>query len=75
MTVALTQDQPAGRVRRISRFDPSLLLWLALIAVLVFLRGFRADIGESMREVGFMIPLAGAWLTGATAALAASEAP
>jgi hypothetical protein len=44
-----------------------------LIAVLVFLRGFRADIGESMREIGFMIPLAGAWLTGATAALAAFE--
>jgi iron(III) transport system permease protein len=37
MSVALTRDHQAGGVRRISRFDPSLLLWLALIAVLAFL--------------------------------------
>jgi iron(III) transport system permease protein len=30
-------EQDAAQLRRISRFDPGLLLWLALIAVLVFL--------------------------------------
>ena len=37
MTAILTQDQPAGALRRVNRFDPSLLLWLGLIAVLAFL--------------------------------------
>src|SRR6202162_2700674 len=35
---ALAQRDPAGALaRRLSRFEPSMLLWLALIAVLVFL--------------------------------------
>jgi iron(III) transport system permease protein len=33
----LTRDHQAGGVRRFDRFDPSLLLWLALIAVLACL--------------------------------------
>jgi iron(III) transport system permease protein len=37
MSVALTRDHQAGGVRRFDRFDPSLLLWLALIAVLACL--------------------------------------
>ena len=37
MTVALSQDHPSSEIRRASRFDPSLLLWLALIAVLAIL--------------------------------------
>ena len=37
MTAILIQDQPAGALRRVNRFDPSLLLWLGLIAVLAFL--------------------------------------
>jgi iron(III) transport system permease protein len=37
MSVALTRDHQAGGVRRFGRFDPSLLLWFALIAVLAFL--------------------------------------
>src|SRR5581483_97527 len=45
----------------------------ALIALLVALRGFRSDIGECMRDPAFLVPFAGAWLTGATAALAAFE--
>src|SRR6202162_251511 len=35
---ALAQPEPAGALaRRLSRFEPSMLLWLAMIAVLVFL--------------------------------------
>src|ERR1700694_5294844 len=35
---ALAQPKPAGALaRRLSRFEPSMLLWLAMIAVLVFL--------------------------------------
>ena len=37
MSVALTRGHPAAGVRRFGRFDPSLLLWLALIAVLACL--------------------------------------
>ena len=35
--MALTQDHPSADARPGRRFDPSLLLWFALIAVLVFL--------------------------------------
>ena len=35
--VTVTEAQPSGTARHIHRFDPGLLLWLALIAVLVFL--------------------------------------
>jgi hypothetical protein len=52
-------------------------LWIVfatlLIALLVVMRGFRPDISEMMPEPGFMLPLAGAWLTGVTAALAAFQ--
>src|SRR2546429_4173866 len=35
---ALSRPEPAGALaRRLSRFEPSMLLWLAMIAVLVFL--------------------------------------
>jgi iron(III) transport system permease protein len=37
MSVALTRDHQAAGVRRFGRFDPSLLLWLVLIAVLACL--------------------------------------
>ncbi|HVZ01611.1 MAG TPA: NrsF family protein [Dongiaceae bacterium] len=64
-------------VRRLRKPWLRAALWsafaTALIALLVALRGFRADIGECMRDPAFLVPLAGAWLTGATAALAAFE--
>lgn len=45
----------------------------ALIAVLVLLRGFRADLDQRLAEPSFFLQLAGAWLTGAAATLAAFE--
>jgi hypothetical protein len=64
--------QPVSRLRK-----PWLraALWVGfatlVIALLVALRGFRADLGARIHETGFLVPLAGAWLTGATAAFAA----
>jgi len=64
-------------VKRLGRPWLRAALWIGfatlLIALLVALRGFRADIAECLREPGYLIPLAGAWLTGATAAFAAFE--
>ncbi len=45
----------------------------ALIALLVFLRGFRADLDQCLAEPSYLFQLAGAWLTGAAATLAAFE--
>jgi hypothetical protein len=45
----------------------------ALIAVLAAIRGLRADFAEQINDTGYLVALAGAWLTGATAALAAFE--
>jgi hypothetical protein len=73
-------EKLAGRlepVRRLRKPWLRALLWIAfatlVIAVLVALRGFRADIAECLRDPGFLTPLAGAWLTGATAALTAFQ--
>ncbi|HVO03662.1 MAG TPA: NrsF family protein [Candidatus Cybelea sp.] len=64
-------------VRRLRKPWLRAALWIGfatlLIAVLVLLRGFRADIDECLRNPFYLIPLAGSWLTGATAALAAFE--
>jgi hypothetical protein len=73
-------EKLAGRlepVRRLRKPWLRALLWIAfatlVIAVLVTLRGFRADIAECLRDPGYLIPLAGAWLTGVTAALTAFQ--
>ncbi len=49
------------------------LLATAVIALLVLLRGFRADIGPCLKDPAYLIQVAGAWLTGAAATLAAFE--
>jgi hypothetical protein len=52
-------------------------LWSAfatlVIAVIAAIGGSRADLAHAMGEAHFLIPLAGSWLTGVTAALAAFE--
>jgi hypothetical protein len=45
----------------------------ALIALLVLLRGSRADLDLRLAEPSYLLQLAGAWLTGAAATLAAFE--
>ena len=49
------------------------LLATVVIAILVLLRGFRADIGPCLQDPAYLIQVAGAWLTGAAATLAAFE--
>jgi hypothetical protein len=44
-----------------------------LIALLVLLRGFRADLALRLAEPSYWLQLTGAWLTGAAATLAAFE--
>ena len=64
-------------VARLARPDLRALgpiaLATALIALLVLLRGFRADLDQRLAEAPYLLQLAGAWLTGATATLAAFE--
>jgi hypothetical protein len=50
-----------------------ILLATAVIALLVLLRGLRADIAASVADPAYPIQLAGAWLTGAAATFAAFE--
>ena len=50
-----------------------ILLATVVIALLVLLRGFRADIGPCLQDPAYLIQVAGAWLTGAAATLAAFE--
>jgi hypothetical protein len=64
----------------VHRLRPPLLralAWIALatavIAGLALLRGLRADIAKELGEAPYLIQLAGAWLTGAAATLAAFE--
>ena len=45
----------------------------ALIMLLVFLRGFRADLDLRLAEPSYLLQLSGAWLTGVAATLAAFE--
>ena len=49
------------------------LLATAVIAILVLLRGFRGDIDACLQDPAYLIQVAGAWLTGAAATLAAFE--
>jgi hypothetical protein len=44
-----------------------------VIAVIAAVGGSRADLAHSVREASFLLPLAGSWLTGLTAALAAFQ--
>ena len=73
-------DSLAGRLQPVDRLRKPWLraaLWIGfatlVIAILVALRGLRADFAECLHDPGYLVPLAGAWLTGATAALAAFE--
>jgi len=50
-----------------------ILLATAVIAILVLLRGFRADIDACLQYPAYLIQVVGAWLTGAAATLAAFE--
>jgi hypothetical protein len=65
---------PVGRlVRPGLRALGIVALASALIALLVFLRGLRADLEPRLAEPSYLLQLAGAWLTGAAATLAAFE--
>jgi hypothetical protein len=52
-------------------------LWSAFatlaIAAIAVVGGSRADLAHAMHEANFLVPLAGSWLTGVTAALAAFQ--
>lgn len=70
----------AGDLVPVRRLRPPPLraaLWVALaavlVAVLVLMRGVRADFFDEIRDPAYWVQLAGAWLTGATAILAAFE--
>ena len=45
----------------------------AVIAVIAAVGGSRADLTHAFTEASFLVPLAGSWLTGVTAAVAAFE--
>jgi len=78
-TAALIEDL-AGRLTPVRRLRPAalralgwILLATAVIAALALLRGLRADIAERLADPAYLVQLAGAWLTGAAATLAAFE--
>jgi len=50
-----------------------ILLATVVIALLVWLRGFRADFAAWLQDPAYLIQLAGAWLTGAAATFAAFQ--
>ena len=67
-------------LKPVRRLQPPLLRalgWILLatvvIAILVLLRGFRGDIASCLQDPAYLIQVAGAWLTGAAATLAAFE--
>src|SRR5260370_18708986 len=69
-----------GQLAPVRRLRPPLaraLGWIAfgtlLVAVLVALRGLRPDLESQLRDPAFLLKLGGAWLTAATATLAAFE--
>ena len=65
---------PVARLARpASRALGPIALATALIALLVLLRGFRADIGLCLAEPSYLLQVSGAWLTGAAATLAAFQ--
>ena len=70
----------AEQLAPVRRLGPPLLRtlgWIALatalVALLVLLRGSRPDLVIRFRDPAFLVQLGGAWLTGATATLAAFE--
>jgi hypothetical protein len=66
--------QPVRRLRRPwVRAAGWIVFATALIAVLAAVRGLRADLDQQLQDTGYLVALAGAWLTGATAAVAAFE--
>lgn len=81
--MATTEDviaSLAGGLAPVRRLRPPVLraaLWVllatALIALLAALRDLRADMDVMSRDPAYWVQLAGAWLTGATATLAAFE--
>jgi hypothetical protein len=64
-------------VRRLRRPWVRAAGWIAfatiLIAAMAAIRGLRLDLDLRLKEPGFLIALAGAWLTGAASAVAAFE--
>jgi hypothetical protein len=66
--------QPVRRLRRPwIRAAGWIVFATALIAVMAAITGLRFDIHARLRDPGYLIALAGAWLTGATAAVSAFE--
>jgi hypothetical protein len=55
------------------RAGAMIVIATALIAVLAAMRGMRVDFAAQMHDPAFMVQIAGAWLTGAAATLAAFE--
>jgi hypothetical protein len=51
----------------------AIILASLLVALLVWIRGVRADFGVESRDPAYLVQVAGAWLTGAAAILAAFE--
>lgn len=69
-----TDLQPVRRLRPpFWRAARVILLALAVIAALTALRGLRADFDQQMGEAAYWVQVVGAFLTGATATLAAFE--
>jgi len=73
-------DSLAGRLTPVRRLRPPTIRalgWIALatlvIVLLALLRGLRVDLREQLREPAYWVQVGGAWLTGATATLAAFE--
>lgn len=70
----------AIHLKPVRRLRPPLLRalgWIALatalVAVLAFFRGLRADLADQLRDPAYLVQLGAAWLTGVTATLAAFE--
>ncbi len=68
----------SGDLRPVRRLRPPLwralgwiLLATAVIALLALLRGLRADFADQIEDPAYWVQVAGAWLTGAAATLAA----
>jgi hypothetical protein len=66
--------EPVRRLRPpLWRAARLILLALAVIAILVAIRGLRADFDQQMRDPAYWVQVIGAFLTGSTATLAAFQ--